>query len=944
MSNKFDTPGNLIRFRDRDWMVLPSDDEEVLLIKPLGGSDEETTAIYKPLHDKSEYGPATFDEPTPDQIGSFATAKMLFDASRLSFRNASGPFRCMAKLSFRPRAYQLVPLVMALRQEVTRLMIADDVGIGKTIEALIILKELMERGDIKRFAVLCPPHLCEQWAQELKDKLDIEAEIIRSSTAASLDRLVPHGQDIFNYFRFQVVSIDYVKTERRRRIFALQCPELVIVDEAHTCALPEGASSKNQQLRHSLLHDLAQEPSRHIVMLSATPHSGKDSEFQSLLGLLNPALKGLNLSEIQRSDRQLIAKYFVQRKRENIKRWQNEETIFPDRETKEIGYNLSPDYSLFYQNVLRFARGLSKTRDTDNKQTQLLRSWAAIALIRGVMSSPAMAAEMLTNRKKKLFDEPNQAVLPTVEGELFESLEFENDFGNAEYLEALELAEQERIELDHLLSEARALHGTDSDYKLQSAIKQVKQWLKAGHNPIVFCKFVATAHYVAKELQGAVSKKVRVECVTSEKADEQRREIIDEMGESEQRVLVATDCLSEGINLQDYFTAVLHYDLPWNPNRLEQREGRIDRFGQTAPQVFTYVLYGIDNKMDEFVLEVLIKKVRDIHKTTGVTISIGDEAKSLMAKAAYELLFTEDRSDRGQQMALFSSETTKNQLEAARKKGENLRSIFAHENIKPDHIQTDLQKVDEAIGDIATVESFVTGALQHLGAYVNKTTQGYEIAIENLPDHLRAHFNDHRTRKYKGASGHRISFESPTPIGHRYIGRNHQFVEQLCHFVLALAFEGHDQHPRVARASAIQTDLVNTRTVLIMFRVRNVIREINAQREVISEEMYLWGYEHQNGSYIAFDYEHGKKLLNEATSAVQLSPERQRMEFEAELEHLGKQRASFKIVAVERADELVEAHKRFKEVVGGRQYEKATPVLPPDVMGLYLFLPKPKAL
>jgi SNF2 family DNA or RNA helicase len=92
----------------------------------------------------------------------------LFDAARLSFRNASGPFRCMGKLSFRPRSYQIVPLVMALKQDVVRLLIADDVGVGKTVEALIILKEMMERGEVNRFAVICLPHLCEQWQQELK--------------------------------------------------------------------------------------------------------------------------------------------------------------------------------------------------------------------------------------------------------------------------------------------------------------------------------------------------------------------------------------------------------------------------------------------------------------------------------------------------------------------------------------------------------------------------------------------------------------------------------------------------------------------------------------------------------------------------------------------------------------------------------------------------------
>ena len=297
-------PGILVSFRGRDWMVLPSDDPDLLLIKPQGGAEEETTAIYLPLQLPEERVTLSeFPKPDSQDLGSFETAKLLFDASRLSFRNASGPFRCMGKLSFRPRSYQIVPLVMALRQQVVRLMIADDVGIGKTVEALIILKELIERGEIKRFAVICPPHLCEQWQSELKDKLDIEAEIIRSSTAASLDRKLPDDRSVFFHVPYQVISIDYIKADKRRGIFLTDCPEFVIVDEAHTCALPEGAKSKSQQQRHALLHDIAEDISRHLLLLTATPHSGKDQEFTSLLGLLNPEFEALNFEDVEQKER-----------------------------------------------------------------------------------------------------------------------------------------------------------------------------------------------------------------------------------------------------------------------------------------------------------------------------------------------------------------------------------------------------------------------------------------------------------------------------------------------------------------------------------------------------------------------------------------------------------------------------------------------------------------
>ena len=138
-------PGKLVTLRGRDWIVLPSDDPDLLMVKPLGGSDDETTGIYLPLDLPFDRpSDARFENPSPADLGDISTARLLYDSARLAFRNGAGPFRSLAKLSFRPRSYQMVPLVMALRQtqDPVRLLIADDVGVGKTIEALLIAREL----------------------------------------------------------------------------------------------------------------------------------------------------------------------------------------------------------------------------------------------------------------------------------------------------------------------------------------------------------------------------------------------------------------------------------------------------------------------------------------------------------------------------------------------------------------------------------------------------------------------------------------------------------------------------------------------------------------------------------------------------------------------------------------------------------------------------------
>lgn len=939
MSTTTFKPGKLVNFRDREWIVLPSPDEELVLLKPMGGSDDETTAVYLPLNmPGEEISDATFPAPTADDINDFQTAKMLFDATRLTFRNASGPFRCMGKLGFRPRSYQVVPLVMALKQDIVRLLIADDVGIGKTVEALMILKELMERGEIKRFAVVCLPHLCEQWQQELKDKLDIHAEIIRSSTAAGLDRKLPDDHSVFYHLPYQVISIDYIKSDRRKGIFLTDGPDFIIVDEAHTCAKPAGSSSVGQQQRFHLLHDIARKPKQHLVLLTATPHSGKDEEFQSLLGLLNKDFEDYELDKIDQNKRRKIAQYFIQRKRENIARWHratgDEKTIFPKRDSKEIGYRLSPEYQEFYNDILQFARGISK--DGEQIRSVTIRYWAALALLRGVMSSPAMGAEMLLNRQERKLEEEDRKAYEAQPNPLLDFTE-DGDAGNTELLDNADFSSGELKELTALARRAEDLMRIEYDFKAAKAVDIIKGWVKQGFHPIIFCKYVATANYLGQILKEALTDKVDVQVVTSELADEQRREKIQEMEQADKRLLVATDCLSEGINLQNLFTAVLHYDLPWNPNRIEQREGRVDRFGQNAEEVKAYLLWGEDNPIDQVVLKILITKVRDIQRSTGVSISLGEDKSSVMEVVIKDILLGNDaKKTEPAQTTLFAEEMITQELDTARKKAENLRSIFAHESVDPVFINKNLDEIDEAIGDLHSVEEFVKAAVVHLGGTVQEDDNGYLMNLQNLPEFLQSFFPTPKKV--------RMSFLAPTPAGYRYIGRNHAFVEQLCQFILSLAFESRDNHSRVARAAVIQADIVTKKTTLIQFRVRNVIKEVSSSQEIISEEMYLWGYAGSGKDAEVLSYDEAKRLLLEAKSIKQIPLTTQRQVFENEMEEFAAKTKIFTKLAEERAMHLVEAHGRFKELVGGKRFQAVHPVLPPDIMGVYVLTPVPKYL
>ncbi len=277
--------GTLVRARGREWVVLPESSPEFLVLRPLGGTLDEVAGVCTAL-EKVE--PATFKHPGPEDLGDYFSCQLLRDATRFGFRSSAGPFRSFGRLAVQPRPYQLVPLLVALKLDPIRLLIADDVGIGKTVEACLIARELLDRGEITRICVLCPPQLAEQWQSEMSSKFNIEATLVLSSTARALERHLPPGQTLFENYPHVIVSTDFIKSDARYNDFLRTCPEFVIVDEAHTCALPgENMRSASHQ-RHRLLAKLAEDKQRHIVLLSATPHSGYEAAFRSLLGLLQP--------------------------------------------------------------------------------------------------------------------------------------------------------------------------------------------------------------------------------------------------------------------------------------------------------------------------------------------------------------------------------------------------------------------------------------------------------------------------------------------------------------------------------------------------------------------------------------------------------------------------------------------------------------------------------
>ena len=487
-------PGSLVTARGREWVVLPDDGGPALLrLRPLGGAEEDATRIYLSLETVPPC-PATFPPPDPDKTGAQAAALLLRDALRLKLRSGAGPFRCFGNIAVEPRAYQLAPLLMALRMEVVRLLIADDVGIGKTVEAGLIARELLDRGEISRLAVLCPPHLCDQWREELAAKFGIQGEIVRTGTAARLERGLPQGQSIFDVHPFTVVSLDYIKSDRRRSEFVRACPGFVIVDEAHACA-GTGAEAKNQ--RFAVLRGLAERADRHMVFLTATPHSGDETAFHNLLGLLHPdfrALHGMPEGAPRQQLRERLAGHFVQRRRADIAEWRDTGSVFPDRETREATYALSGEWGRLFDEVLDYARRMIRRAEGESLLRQRMSWWAALALLRCVSSSPASAAVALSTRLRAIegLEEghqvealDNQGAEAVFDGVSADSLSAE-DAAPAGLADDAGATEADAAALRSLHDRAHALKGPERDPKLRLLIAQVKALVADGFRPVVF--------------------------------------------------------------------------------------------------------------------------------------------------------------------------------------------------------------------------------------------------------------------------------------------------------------------------------------------------------------------------------------------------------------------------------------------------------------------------
>jgi hypothetical protein len=598
----------------------------------------------------------------------------------------------------------------------------------------------------------------------------------------------------------------------------------------------------------------------------------------------------------------------------------------------ELTYTLTGAWERFFDCVLDYCASVIRAVAEDARK-QRLSFWGTLALMRCVASSPAAAVQALRTRAG-LNDESTEE---EIESRLFD--------GAGDTLPDDDIeppAASESDVLVGLIEQAEDLAGQSGDPKLKLLTDHLVDLLRDGFSPVIFCRYIATAHYLGKHLLGRL-RDVTIGVVTGEFTSDEREEKIDRLGEAERRLLVATDCLSEGINLQDHFDAVVHYDLSWNPTRHEQREGRVDRFGQKRDVVRATLLYGANNPVDGAVLEVILRKAEKIREELGVAVPLPDDGHTL-TQALMKAVLLRGRDSQGGRQQEFSFMELKEAkgIEArwrdAAENAKKNRTVFAQRRLRPEDVLPEWRKSLAALGSKEDVRRFTGRALARLGGALEPLKRGFKTPLSALPEDVRERL------EAEGLSDTLlIDFDYPPASRCRPVQRSHPLVavlaETLLERTLASAATEDSADPGVlGRVGCWVAEGVSSRTLVALLRLRHQLtsqRSGNTSTLLVEEATALaWA-----GTSSRLEGPDALALLQPPPLSDPPPHVRDRAVSQA-LEQLDERVSELDAFAERRAQALLSDHRRVREAADARGSYSVKAVSPPDVIGLFVLLPR----
>lgn len=822
------SPGSIISNRGRLWRVDAQHDE-VVIATPIDGSDAEQQRFYAP-RERIELG--SLEPPSREAIGSLAAQDLLLRAYRLGMLHGTAPLMSLQRSRVIPKNYQLVPVVMALEmQERVRLLIADDVGLGKTIEAGLIITELMARNQASRILIVVPAALREQWREALDYFFHIPARIISSRHRREMERELPAGTGPWEQFPVLIASIDYLKQPYVKNQMLEQAWDMVLFDEAHLAAKPHetSASQSVSTARWELAQAIAHSPRvRHLLLLTATPHNGYTDAFASLLSLLDEGIVS-GPSHEPKIHRPSAVQHVCQRRRQDVEEWFGEDAArnpFPRRDHEEI---VIPPTG-FEQNAIdaveAYGNQIIASAERGSVQARTLANWTVLHLHKRALSSPESLRCSLRNRKKSLQqrlkeqlgselsiseDEARANVLDADTGERLDDEEAARrteraSFGDPE-------ATRKELKLLETAIQSADKVTPSRDSKLRELLRSVLlNRLAEDPKVIIFTRYVDTLTYLAEQIEKN-KRYADVEVLTIDGSlnERQRRQEFQKFESATKAILIATDAISEGINLQHAASQVIHYELPWNPNRLEQRNGRVDRFGQRKPVVYIRTLV-MDETLDASIMHVLVCKAAEIRQQYGFSPPYFGEETSIL-----ELLEQHNVAIGPKQLGLFDAPQPKaaapsnDPFSTERLDQIKHESFYGQTHIALPDVEKRLEETARTVGSPEEVESFVLSALRHFGCQVEKNDDGsYYIGITQ-PDLRIASI---------GSEVKRATFDPVWGLddpGVTVFDLGHPLVRRLTEVVKQSAFKLSD---RYGRTSYLITEAASEVTVVFHLLAR----------------------------------------------------------------------------------------------------------------------------
>lgn len=664
---------------------------------------------------------------------------LALENTRYRFASLYDPLLAMNTSKIDPLPHQIEAVYgYVLKLPRIRFLISDDPGAGKTIMAGLIIKELKLRNLVKRILIVAPGHLRDQWVRELAEKFE--------------EKFVPVGREFLDAFyaenvwvrEYQIIaSIDFIKQEEISPSIAASYFDLIIVDEAHKMSAYRYGEKIEKTARYKLGEMLSRRTD-HLLFLTATPHKGDPENFRLFLDLLEPGFFA-TIDMVQDSIKNKDNPLFIRRVKEDLKGFEGKPLFLP-RHVVTKTFNLgteSPNEKDLYNELSRYVNSQYNLALTKDKKRNV--AFALVILQRRLASSIYALFRSLERRKKRLADllEEGQKIKDSkVSGfdvEETEELSEKDRWKEEEIWETLSVAEnKEELEkeiavLKALIEKAKAIIKSEEEVKLKELRGSLKELERKYPDPkdkkiIIFTESRDTLAYLEKKI-----KEWGYSCNTIHGGmNLEERVRAEKVFKQETQVLIATEAAGEGINLQ-FCHLMVNYDIPWNPNRLEQRMGRIHRYGQDK-EVYVFNLVAEDTREGK-VLNRLFQKLNEIRKALGsdkVFDCLGDV---LYDKNLAQLLLDAAANARNIDDILKEIEITVDEEYIAKVK-ENLGESLATRFIDYTRIREMEQQAREHRLIPEYTESFFKKAFSKAGGKQRELKGGF-LAIDSIPFCLR---------------------------------------------------------------------------------------------------------------------------------------------------------------------------------------------------------------